>query len=600
MEQPRARETGRPGRTTFSLRLKIILTFLLVGTLVTVLLSFAVYRILDSGLLRQMQGRVLDLAQLAAGMVDTDALARLSAGVSDGLSADAVDRAEASPDFRSISDALNRVRAVESRLVHYIYTFAPTTDPKTALYIVDGDVLAARAAQAAGKNASEDISHYSSVFDISAYPVAQKALSARVPLVEEAWSWDPDFKVNSITGYAPMFSRRGEFVGVLAIDMVDSDVRRILSYATTIMLAVLAGALALTMGSSVLLGTLFTRGIVRLDRVVRTFDEEHLTVRVPVRSRDEVGRLSAGFNEMASTIEQYHQRQKALLQAYGRFVPHELLRLLDKGSILDVKLGDQTQKEMTVLFSDIRSFTRLSEKMTPLENFRFINSYLERMGPEIRAHGGIIDKYIGDAIMALFPTGAADALAAAVGMQVRLREYNAHRAKSGYEAISVGMGVNAGKLMLGTVGEHERMDGSVIADAVNLCSRLETLTRVYGSSILTTGKTLKGLDPSRRFSSRFVDRVRVRGRQEAVLVFEVLDGETDDVRARLLGYRPELAHAQRLYFGRRFAEAGAIFTELALANPGDIVLTIYRERCELLAQTGASDSWEGVEEIEIR
>jgi class 3 adenylate cyclase len=583
---------NRPGGAIFSLRGKIILTFLLVGSLVTALLSYSVYRVLDAGLLREMQGRVLDLAKLGTQTVDTEALARLQSGIGADLADDAVQRAERSTDFKTVSDALNRIRAVESRLVHFIYIFCPTEDPKTARYVVDGDLLAAKA--------GDDVSHYSSVFDVSGYPVAQTALAARTPLVENAWSYDPDFKVNSITGYAPLFSRSGRFIAILGIDMVDTDVRTILSSATTVMLFVLAGALVLTVGSSVFLGTLFTRGIMRLDRVVRTFDEENLSVRAAVRSRDEVGRLSASFNEMAETIQAYHARQEALLRAYGRFVPHELLRLLDKGSILDVKLGDQTEKEMTVLFSDIVSFTRLSETMTPFENFNFINSYLRRMGPEIRANGGIIDKYIGDAIMALFPTRPDDALAAAVAMQRKLWEYNEHRAKSGYPPIAIGVGVNRGKLMLGTVGEQERMDGSVIADTVNLCSRLEGLTRIYGSAILTTGSTLRSLAAPRSFTYRFIDRVRVKGRQEAVLVFEVMDGERDEVIARRLSYKSELAHAQRMYFSRRFDEALRIVSDLARDNPDDTVLGIYRARSEKLVGSGVPEGWKGVEEIDMK
>ena len=202
--------------------------------------------------------------------------------------------------------------------------------------------------------------------------------------------------------------------------------------------------------------------------------------------------------------------------------------------------------------------------------------------------------------MALFPAGPADALAAAVAMQRELKEYNVHRASSGYEPISIGVGVNAGKLMVGTVGEHERMDGSVIADTVNLCSRLETLTRVYGSTILTTGATLRAARSGRRISSRFVDRVRVRGRREAVLVFEVLDGESAEIRERRLSYREELSRAQRMYFGRQFVEARDIFDELARKHPDDPIPMIYRNRCARLIEAGAPDSWEGVEEIEVR
>ncbi|WP_445240301.1 adenylate/guanylate cyclase domain-containing protein [Microcoleus vaginatus] len=110
---------------------------------------------------------------------------------------------------------------------------------------------------------------------------------------------------------------------------------------------------------------------------------------------------------------------------------------------------------MTVLFSDIRSFTTISEAMTPQENFSFINSYLSRVSPVIRAHQGFIDKYIGDAIMALFPESADDAVRAAVEMQKQVIIYNQDRLRSNYPLIVIGIGLHAGHLMLGTIGERE-------------------------------------------------------------------------------------------------------------------------------------------------
>jgi two-component system sensor histidine kinase ChiS len=323
-------------------------------------------------------------------------------------------------------------------------------------------------------------------------------------------------------------------------------------------------------------------------------------VRAKVHSRDEVGRLGISFNAMAETIQGYSAQLEALLSAYGRFVPHELLRLLEKANILDVKLGDFMQRDMTVLFSDIRSFSSLSESMTPFETFNFLNSYLKRMGPLIRASGGFIDKYIGDGIMALFPRSPDDGLAAAVAMQRGLVEYNEHRARSGYRPIGIGIGVHRGRLMLGTVGEHERMDGSVIADAVNLCSRLEALTRVYGAGILTTGRTLKALSSPGRFASRFIDRVRVKGRRETVLLFEVLDGEPVEKRALKLSYREELARAMRHYYGRSFEKALMIFDELRARNPEDEIPRIFKRRCELCVNIGVPDDWQGVELIEVK
>jgi class 3 adenylate cyclase/HAMP domain-containing protein len=590
---------GGPG-IRFSLRLKITLTFLVVGALVSGLLSYTVYRVLNDSLLQQMQSRVLSLSQIGARMVNVDSLARLVGILKAPVDEERAALVEASPDFRVISDALNAVRTIEGRLVHYIYIFTPTPDPLSAQYVVDGDVLPALEKQARGETASSDISHFGSPFDMSGFPVPRRTLAERHPYVEEAWSRDPEFHVNSISGYAPIFGRGGELLGALGIDMVDTDVRLILSNATRLTLIVIAGALVLTVASSILLGTLFTRGIVSLDQVVRRFDGKNLAARADIRTRDEVGRLSVSFNAMADTIQRYSAHLEALLSAYGRFVPQKFLGLLKKGSILDVKLGDQTEKEMAVLFSDIVGFTSLSEAMTPFENFRFLNSFLSRMGPRIRTAGGFIDKYIGDGIMALFPEKPDDAFTAAVGMQEAMVEYNTHRARSDYKPISIGIGLNAGRLMLGTVGEHERMDGSVISDAVNLASRLQGLTRVYGSAILTTGQTLKMLAEPTRFRCRFVDRVRVRGRKETILLFEVLDGEPPAQREKKLSYRSEFAQALRMYFGRDFAGALNAITRLARENPEDEILRIYRKRCDLHVNLGTPQGWEGVEVFDSR
>ena len=192
-------------------------------------------------------------------------------------------------------------------------------------------------------------------------------------------------------------------------------------------------------------------------------------------------------------------------EAYSRFVPNEFLKLLEKESMLDVKLGDHIQKEMTILFSDIRQFTEMSEKMTPQENFNFLNSYLEVIGPIIR----FIDKYIGDAIMALFAGEPDDALLAAIEMQEELRIFNFERASRGLEPVKVGIGIHTGNLILGTIGEKERMEGTVIADAVNLASRIESLTKEYYTSILVSEFSVRKMKNPKQFLLREIDNVLI-------------------------------------------------------------------------------------------
>ncbi|HSF75168.1 MAG TPA: adenylate/guanylate cyclase domain-containing protein, partial [Microcoleus sp.] len=197
-----------------------------------------------------------------------------------------------------------------------------------------------------------------------------------------------------------------------------------------------------------------------------------------------------------------------LNKAYERFVPNQFLHFLNKSSIIDVELGDQVQLEMSVLFSDLRDFTTLSESMTPEDNFRFINSYLSRMEPVINENNGFIDKYIGDAIMALFSGEADHAVKAGIAMLHRLVEYNQQRANFGYEPIQIGIGINTGTLMLGTVGGQNRMDGTVISDAVNLASRVESLTKNYGVSLLITQETYSRLENLSQYAIRTLDTVK--------------------------------------------------------------------------------------------
>lgn len=290
-------------------------------------------------------------------------------------------------------------------------------------------------------------------------------------------------------------------------------------------------------------------------------------------------------NELLARIStQLHLSQINL--AYSRFVPRQFLRLLKRESILDVQLGDQVQKEMSILFADIRDFTTLSEKMSLPENFRFINSYLSRMEPEIVANHGFIDKYIGDALMALFSgsanSSADDAVKAGISMLETLKKYNQHRANSGYAPINIGIGINTGSLMLGTVGGKNRMDSTVISDAVNLASRLEGLTKEYTVPLLISHHTFWQLADANKYCIRLIDRVQVKGKSEWVTVNEVFDADPPEIREGKLATLTTFMEAWLLYNQGNFTEAAKIFRDCLERNPGDQVVEVYLQRCQRL------------------
>ncbi|MCX7167602.1 MAG: hypothetical protein NTV11_15185 [Rhodocyclales bacterium] len=273
------------------------------------------------------------------------------------------------------------------------------------------------------------------------------------------------------------------------------------------------------------------------------------------------------------------ERLSTTTEAYSRFVPREFLNLLGIEDIRRVEVGQQVERKMTVLFADIRDFTSLSESMSPQENFNFLNSYLIQMEPVITAHGGFIDKYIGDAIMALFPDSPDAALRCGLAMLERLQEYNDGRERAGYRPIKIGIGINTGIVILGTIGGASRMDGTVIGDAVNLAARLERLTKEYGVAILISEYTLYCLDQPDLWSIRFLDRTHVRGKEETQSVYEVFNGDSAPLmtakQRTLKIFEEALAH----YHVDDILTARERLISYLSQVPADDAARVYLERC---------------------
>jgi hemerythrin len=297
-----------------------------------------------------------------------------------------------------------------------------------------------------------------------------------------------------------------------------------------------------------------------------------------------------GLQEILHKVIYAHQQALTLLQqteiAYGRLIPHQLLNLLDVKSIVDVKLGDQVERKMTIMFSDIRDFTPLSESLTPAENFEFINSYLSQMEPVISKHRGIIDKYIGDAIMALFAYGADDAVNGAIAMLERLLQYNAGRIRAGYIPIHIGIGLNTGRVMIGTVGGTNRMDSTVIGDAVNLTARLEEATKTYHAPLIISQNTLYDLTKPSKYHIRFLDRIRVKGKLQPLSIYEVFDNDPAELRSCKVACQPLFDEAIAYYHLKEIPRAIELLKKCVEIAPTDHPALIYLDRCQEYQATG--------------
>lgn len=274
------------------------------------------------------------------------------------------------------------------------------------------------------------------------------------------------------------------------------------------------------------------------------------------------------------------EKVASLGRAFERFVPKQFLEYLDKESISAIQLGDNTQRTMTILFCDIRSFTDLSEAMTPNDNFQFINEYLSRVGPLIRSHGGFIDKYIGDAIMALFPEKVESAIDAAISIQKEVKKFNQVRREKQQTLIHIGIGIHTGNLMLGTVGEENRMDTTVISDAVNLASRLEGLTKELMAPIIVSQVAFSKLVNKEDYLHRILGDFFVKGKKESIPLIEIIEGSLDNYAPEKIQTKESFENAVELYQKKKYVRSLKEFNSILKIYPQDAASKLYVIRCQ--------------------
>jgi len=311
----------------------------------------------------------------------------------------------------------------------------------------------------------------------------------------------------------------------------------------------------------------------------------------------------AELKNIKQELKNSHQRFELVKAQLGRittefkrFVQKPLLDRMASESISGdydtLRPGHHPEEEeLTILFSDIRSFSTLSEMMTSEETFDFLNSYMLRMEPCISSNGGYIDKLIGDAVMAIFKS-VDDAVSAAIAMEEAVIEYNRKRMADGRNPISTGIGINTGPVMLGLLGTMVHLDSTVIGDAVNLASRLESLTKSYGVRILISEFSYDKL--VRKEYCRLIDRVHVKGREAPAGVYEVFGFGRADIMGQKKASQPVFERAYELYLQRDFRQARELFQECCETCPRDIVSRVYTGRCEYLIEHTPEVDWDGI------
>lgn len=299
-------------------------------------------------------------------------------------------------------------------------------------------------------------------------------------------------------------------------------------------------------------------------------------------------------------IREAKEREEAMRRVYeaaGKFVPFEFIRSLGKELITDIRLGDHIEKVVTVLFTDIRDYTSLAEQMTPEENFHFVCSLNESMGPMIKKYNGFVNQYLGDSIMAIFPGSATDALNAAIDMQKKVQEFNLVRKENNQVPVKIGIGMHTGPLVMGITGDLERMDAATISDTVNTASRIESLTKYYRVSILLSDASLEQIRYPETFHLRPLGKVQVKGKKAPVGIYECFSGNIEEEISKKEKTLSDFNKGLIDYLNKSFPDAIESFTEVIRSHPEDLTAEFFIEKATRYIKNGVPANWAGVEEM---
>lgn len=291
----------------------------------------------------------------------------------------------------------------------------------------------------------------------------------------------------------------------------------------------------------------------------------------------------------------------SMTKVFEKFVPKQFLNRIAKEGIENIELGKAENDIITILCSDIRSFTNLSEQMDPQELLDFLNEYLRRMNVPIHKHHGFVDKFIGDAIMTLFDQPersdafeAMNAIQTAIGMQHAVQEFNQERGRQGYAPIAIGIGIHTGNVIFGTVGSKDRMDSTVLGDDVNIAFRLERLTKHYDVDIIVSYETFIHLEHDvTQFQYRELDQVTVKGKSESISIYEVYDHfapETQKLKSESGKYILEGLVHRRL---QSWDKATHAFEKALAVYPEDTTPERHLHYIQKLKDLKLLDDWDG-------
>ncbi|MEM7768977.1 MAG: response regulator [Cyanobacteria bacterium P01_A01_bin.37] len=297
--------------------------------------------------------------------------------------------------------------------------------------------------------------------------------------------------------------------------------------------------------------------------------------------KESKSQVQSNFQKLSQPVWRGTQRQ-GLAEKLRLFIPDQFLRKLAPNGVESIKLGRTVEADVTILFCDIRNFTAATEAQSMQETFDWLNSFFTLVSKIVTQHGGFIDKYLGDAAIAIFDRPqhhVVDGVKATLAIQESLKEFNQFTVPGLRQPTRIGIGLHTGKGLIGTLGSSQRMDVTVIGDVVNTASRLEELTKQYGCQAIVSGEVIRRLPVDHAFQFRWIDCLAMRGKRRRSHIYETLGTIESPLDTQKIQSKDQLKSGVAAYRSKNWQDALYIFEEILRANTHDTVAAFYRDHC---------------------
>ncbi len=535
-------------------RSHVIVWFLLVAGIILATTGYSLYRSAEAYLIENFQHQQMVLAQTTAGFIDGNIHRKFSSK-----------KSMKTTSYRRYNDALLETMNIDN-LASFIYTINISSQSHQLKYALVPDIPSESGQPQKRIFTSGMTLTPTNAFKQLVNHFYQNNSSATTVLVNDATQPQKHISMAII---------RDKLQKPAGIVIVEISNKQIVALKENLLQSMLV-TISLLFISLLVAAIFFTRKITspfeQLTDAIERLITNDFNFNLSLSGFGGYTHLAKQFNLMVLKLQESRNELVSTNKAYSHFVPHQVLKLISQDGIKSISLGDCVEKEMTILFCDIRGFTQISESMPPHENFRFINRYLKIMVPVINQHGGTIDKYMGDGIMALFPNSADHALNAAVGMMESLANYNKKLAANNLPNVEIGLGLHTGKMMLGTVGTSSRMDVTVISDTVNVAARIEALTKTFRAPILISEQMRLRLDSFDKRNLRFIATCVIQGKSKPITIYEVFSQDPLSVRNEKLSNQNAMIRGWEFYKNGEIDRAITQYQRLMEKSPMDKTL----------------------------